>query len=133
TQSAAPALRAQIWTEHSATLAHDLTSNPGECLNAPQEPDARAHVEVGRALFRSPALLGGPAARTGLSCNSCHSNGRVNARFLLPELTNRAGAADTTSEWASKVRGDGIVNPRDIPDLVGVGAKATHGHLNDPS
>jgi hypothetical protein len=51
----------------------------------------------------------------------------------LPELTDRAGAADVTSEWASKVRGDGVMNPRAIPDLVGVGARPTHGQHNDPS
>lgn len=134
TQSAAPpVLREQIWTEHTATLAHDLTHGPSECLALTRDPMARNAIEIGRALFRSPALLGGPAARTGLSCNACHTNGRVNAHFLLPELTNRPGQADTTSEWASKVRGDGVMNPRPIPDLAGVGEKATHGHVNDPS
>src|SRR5262249_18265328 len=38
-----------------------------------------------------------------------------------------------TSEWASKVRGDGVMNPRAIPDLAGVGARPTHGQHNDPS
>ena len=131
--SSAPALREQIWTQVSPTLAHDITHGPGECLAATQDPDARKAIEIGRALFRSPALLGGPAARTGLSCNSCHTDARVNAHFLLPELTNRAGAADVTSEWDSKVRGDAIANPRDIPDLVGVSARPTLGRLHEPS
>jgi hypothetical protein len=48
-------------------------------------------------------------------------------------LTNRAGAADVTSEWASKVRGDGIMNPRPIPDLADVGSRPTHGQHGDPS
>jgi hypothetical protein len=133
TADRASPLREQIWTEHSPTLAHDLTHGPSECLSPSPDAETRRAVEIGRALFRSPALLGGPAARTGLSCNACHTNGRVNAHFLLPELTNVAGEADTTSEWASKIRGDGIMNPRPIPDLAGVGAKATHGRLNDPS
>jgi len=38
-----------------------------------------------------------------------------------------------TSEWASKVRGDGVMNPRDIPDLAGVSQRPTHGRLADPS
>ena len=67
--------------------------------------------EIGRALFRSPDLAGRAGGAGGLSCNACHSNGRVNARFLLPELTDRAGAADVTSEWSSKTRGDGVANP----------------------
>lgn len=121
-------LREQAWTAPSATLAHDLTRAPGECLAR-----STSETEIGRALFRSPVLLGGPAARLGLSCNACHPNGRVNAHFFLPELTDRAGAADVTSEWASHVRGDGVMNPVDIPDLVGVGERATHGRLRDPS
>ena len=121
-------LRAQAWTVQSENLAHDLTHAPREC-SASLSPQA----EAGRALFRSPALLGGPAARLGLSCNACHSNGRVNTRFFLPELTNRPGAADVTSEWASHVRGDGVMNPVDIPDLAGAGDRSAFGHIQDPS
>lgn len=121
-------LREQSWTAPGAALAHDMIAAPGECLAA-RTPES----EIGRALFRSPALLGGPAARLGLSCNACHSNGRVNARFMLPELTNRPGAADVTSEWASHVRGDGVMNPVDIPDLAGVATREAFGHARDPS
>ena len=131
TGAAAPGallLREQSWTAPSETLAHDLTRAPAECLVA-RTPD----VEIGRALFRTPVLLGGPAARAGLSCNACHSNGGVNARFLLPELTDRAGHADVTSEWSSNVRGDGIVNPLPIPDLADVSARTAFGHAREPS
>lgn len=121
-------VRAQAWTAPGETLVHDLTSAPVECLRA-----TTPQSEAGRALFRSPALLGGPAARLGLSCNACHGNGRVNARFLLPELTDRAGAADVTSEWASRLRGDGIANPIDIPDLVGASLRVRFGRAGDPS
>jgi hypothetical protein len=121
-------LREQAWTAPGETFAYDLTHHPAECAAA-RTPQS----EVGRALYRSPALFGGPAARAGLSCQACHSNGRVNERFLLPELTNRAGAADVTSEWGSHVRGDGVMNPVDIPDLVGVGQRSALGHGRDPS
>ncbi len=121
-------LREQAWTAPGEALAHDLTHAPRECL-----AEGTPNIDIGRALFRSPTLLGGPAARAGLSCHACHSNGRVNTRFLLPELTDRAGAADVTSEWASKVRGDGVVNPVDIPDLVGVSQRPALGRLRDPS
>ncbi|MGQ0531441.1 MAG: hypothetical protein ACT4OF_01960 [Caulobacteraceae bacterium] len=121
-------LREQAWTAASLTLPYDMTHAPGECLATPTEA-----TEIGRALFRSPNLLGGPAARAGLSCNACHSNGRANARFMLPELTNRAGAADVTSEWSSRTRGDGVANPRDIPDLAGVAQREAFGHARNPS
>lgn len=123
-------LREQGWTHASsaADLAHALTHAPSECAAA-RTPQS----EIGRALFRSPALLGGPAARIGLSCHACHTNGRANARFLLPELTDRAGAADVTSEWSSRVRGDGVLNPVAIPDLAGAAARTAFGRARDPS
>src|SRR5262249_10135020 len=114
--AAAPVLNEQVWTQAGPGLAHALTHAPPECLNAA----GRSDVELGRALFRSPILLGGPVARIGLSCASCHQNGRANARFFLDELTDRPGHADVTSEWASAVRGDRVMNPRPIPDLVDV-------------
>jgi hypothetical protein len=121
-------LREQAWTAASETLARDLTHAPGECL-ARTAPD----IEIGRALFRSPNLLGGQAARAGLSCHACHSNGGINTRFMLPELTNRAGHSDVTSEWASATRGDGVMNPVPIPDLVGAAGHATFGQAREPS
>jgi hypothetical protein len=121
-------LREQAWTARTERLAHDLTHAPGECLASAGES-----VEIGRALFRSPALLGGPAARAGLSCHACHANGRATAAFMLPELTDRAGAADVTSEWSSRVRGDGVMNPVDIPDLADVAGRAAFGQAREPS
>lgn len=121
-------LREQAWTPAGAMLAFDMTHAPAECV-AERTPS----TEIGRALFRSPALLGGPAARAGLSCHACHSNGRINAQFLLPELTDRPGAADVTSEWASQVRGDGVANPVSIPDLADIAVRTTFGQVRDPS
>jgi hypothetical protein len=124
--SSAIFLREQAWMPGADARA--FLEEPAECLASRDRA-----VETGRALFRSPALLGGPAARAGLSCNACHSGGRRNARFLLPELTDRAGAADVTSEWSSKVRGDGIANAVDIPDLNGVTQRDAFGQRREPS
>jgi hypothetical protein len=121
-------LREQAWTAVSVDRAYAMTHAPAECLGA-----RTGEVEAGRAMFRSPALLGGPAARAGLSCNACHANGRVNHHFLLPELTNRAGAADVTSEWSSRVRGDGVFNPVDIPDLADIENRSAFGAAREPS
>lgn len=124
----APALRDLIWTDPNTDVAHALTHAPRECLSA-TTPD----VELGRALFRSRTLLGGPAARVGLSCDSCHSNGRTNAHFLLPELTDIPGHADVTTAWSSRVREDNLHNPRPIPDLAGAATRATFGAQREPS
>jgi len=122
-----PLIHAQAWTQATPHLAHDLTAAPGECYAPPTEPAQRQSAEIGRALFRSPALIGGPAARLGMSCEACHTNGRANAHFYLDALTDTPGAADVTSSWSSRIRGDGVMNPRPIPDLVDVGDKPTHG------
>ncbi len=124
-----PLLDDEAWTAPSADLAHRLSHRPAECIG----PTQSLEVETGRALFRSPGLIGGPAARLGLSCNACHLNGHANPAFFLPELTDKPGMADVTAEWASAVRGDGIMNPVPIPDLTGAGAKHSFGHKKEPS
>ncbi|KAF0178800.1 MAG: hypothetical protein IV086_12905 [Hyphomonadaceae bacterium] len=126
--ASAPVLREVAWTDPASDVALITTQRPGECLARTD-----ALIETGRALFRSPQLLGGPAARVGLSCEACHTEGRVNVHFLLPELTDRPGMVDVTSEWASKVRGDGVANPAPIPDLVGVARKGTFGSHGERS
>lgn len=117
-----PLLRAEGWTPPGPSRVHDLTLTPAECLAGGGDA-----VAVGRALFRSPGILGGPAARIGLSCEACHAGGRVNARFLLPELSDAPGTADVTSAWTSKVRDDGVRNPVAIPDLIAVPARTAFG------
>jgi hypothetical protein len=117
-----PLLAEQAWLAPGVDPARDLTHTPRECLSrtSPQ-------IEVGRAAFSLPTVLGGPAARAGLSCAACHAAGRTNARFFLPELTDSAGAADVTSEWASRVRGNGRLDPIPIPDLAGAATRPVYG------
>lgn len=126
--ASAPVLRETAWTDPATDVALIATQRPGECLARTD-----ALIETGRALFRSPQVLGGPAGRVGLSCEACHTEGRANAHFLLPELTDRPGMVDVTSEWASKVRGDGVLNPVPIPDLVGVARKDAFGSHGERS
>lgn len=85
-----------------------------------------ARVEVGRAAFRTPMLLGGQAARLGLSCESCHSNGRRNPAFLIPGLSGAPGTADVTNALMSSHRDNGQFDPRPIPDLAAPGKVDRH-------
>jgi hypothetical protein len=96
-----------------------LSYAPAECLITTKNKETRFSISIGRAAFRTPLLLGGQAARAGLSCNSCHRNGRDNPDFLFPGLSGKPGTADVTSSLISSHRGDGIVNPSTIPDLAG--------------
>jgi hypothetical protein len=100
-------------------LVADLTTLPPECLAWPTDRSQRQSVAVGRALFRSPLLLGGQAARAGLSCASCHRNGRTNPHFHFPGISGDPGTADVTASIMSEHRGDGLFNPKPIPDLGG--------------
>jgi hypothetical protein len=115
---AAPSLRAARWTAPDQ-LVEVLASEPGECLASPVDQNETQRLALGRAAFRSPLLLGGQAARLGLSCNACHRSGRGNPSFLFPGVSGALGTADVTTSIFSSHRGDGSFNPKPIPDLSG--------------
>ena len=73
----------------SPDLAADLTHQPPECRSLSHDAALRRSEEIGRIAFRAPLLLGGQAARVGLSCATCHRNGRTNAHFHFPGLSGR--------------------------------------------
>ncbi len=109
-------IRAAHWLA-PADRARALLTRPMECAAVPAGADARQDFEIGRAAFRAPLLLGGQAARSGLRCESCHSNGRRNDAFLFPGLSDGPGTADVTASLMSSHRGNGVFDPRPIPDL----------------
>jgi len=111
-------IREARWLQSPDVVA-DLTQQPPECLAWPSELQQQTSVAIGRALFRSPLMLGGQAARAGLSCASCHRNGRANAHFHFPGISGAPGTADVTASLMSEKRGDDIFNPKPIPDLGG--------------
>ncbi|MEA3060248.1 MAG: hypothetical protein QOJ94_29 [Sphingomonadales bacterium] len=102
-----------------ASLERALAAEPAECLVEPVGAEARRAVAIGRIAFRAPLLLGGQAARAGMSCATCHRNGRGNPDFLFPGLSGAPGTADVTSSLMSSHRGDHVANPVPIPDLGG--------------
>jgi hypothetical protein len=55
-----------------------------------------------------------------MSCATCHRNGRGNPGFVFPGLSGAPGTADVTASLMSSHRGDGIFNPKPIPDLAGL-------------
>jgi len=114
-----PPLRALNWLPPQADAVRALTTRPVECLARPTDPETAYRVEVGRAAFRTPLLLGGQAARAGIACESCHTNGRRNANFDFPGVSGAPGTADVTSFVFSSHRGDSLDDPRPIPDLGG--------------
>jgi hypothetical protein len=110
-------IREAQWIVTDARL-ESLTNAPGECFKPPPTLAEARLAAFGRVAFRTPMLLGGQAARVGLSCASCHRNGRGNPVFQFPGLSGAPGTADVTASLMSRKRGDGVFNPRVIPDLV---------------
>ena len=118
--AAAPTpLAEKRWLASGPERLRALTHRPGECLSLPADAGLRQSVEVGRAAFRSPLVLGGPAARAGLSCDSCHRDGRGNRLFQFPGVSGPPGTADVTTSRFSSHRGNGVDDPVAIPDLSG--------------
>lgn len=115
-------LRALRWVAAGVDRVDALAMRPVACvaMDDPSGSDRSAldqQRELGRLAFESPALLGGAAARMGLSCSSCHLNGRDNMSFFVEGVSDAAGTADVTSSLFSKVRGNGTFDPVPIPDL----------------
>lgn len=117
-------LRAAAWLAPGGGHLAALSTAPVECFVAPPDTAQAALAAAGRIVFRSPLLLGGPAAKAGLSCQACHVNGHDNPQFFIAGLSSAPGTADVTSSRFSKTRGDGVFNPRTIPSLTGIGALA---------
>ncbi len=100
----------------------------GPLLFEPPEPnnpytrgtDLQRQFEVGRIAFRSPGILGGLAAREGMSCNSCHRSGGTNPDFFVSGLSDNPGTFDTTNPLFSTHTDDGVHNPVVIPKLFGI-------------
>jgi len=109
---APPAFEQLRWTAPGAELAL-LSGQPAACI----APGDDALVRSGRALFGAPTLLGGQAAKAGLSCASCHINGRGNPHFLLAGVSAAPGTADVTNSFFSAARGNARFDPVVIPDL----------------
>ena len=107
------------WLAPGVPTVPALSMQPVECLAIPSDPEEAYKVELGRAAFRTPLLLGGQAARAGVACETCHRNGRTNPDFDFPGVSGAPGTADVTSSLFSSHRGDGVDNPRPIPDLGG--------------
>jgi hypothetical protein len=114
-----PPIRALHWIAGDADPVRAIATQPSECLKLPVDPAQALSVEVGRAAFRTPVLLGGQAARAGLACETCHRDGRTNPDFQFPGVSGAPGTADVTDSLFSSHRGDGVDNPKPIPDLSG--------------
>lgn len=105
------------WLSADADRAGALTYQPAACLAPAPNDEVAADIRLGRMIFNAPALLGGQAEKKGLSCGSCHRNGRGNDDFQFEAISGAPGTADVTSGLFSTARADNAFNPVPIPDL----------------
>ena len=115
------------WLAPGSHRTAALIMAPAECVAVPTDPEQAYLITLGRIAFRSPALLGGLAARSGMSCDTCHRNGHGNPAFFIAGVSGAPGTADVTSAIFSQTRGDDTANPVPIPDLTDVGTKRVFG------
>lgn len=78
-----------------------------------------ALVMIGTIAFESPDLLGGTAAARGMSCASCHPRGGAQTRLFIDTLSDKPGNVDVTNGVFSPLSEDNIINPVNIPSLLG--------------
>lgn len=111
-------LKAQEWLSGDTAAQYEILMQgyakaPDDFNN---EQEKRAY-QIGEALFRSPSLLGGQAAKARISCNSCHLSGADNPIFHFPNISGAPGTADVTNSFFSSFRGNQNFDPIIIPDL----------------
>lgn len=111
-------LKAQQWLSDDKSAQLEILSRP--YARAPSNfasKEEEITYQIGEALFRSPILLGGQAAKAQLSCNSCHLSGADNPEFQFPNISGAPGTADVSSSFFSSFRGNRNFDPIAIPDL----------------
>ncbi len=106
-------MRALVWIAPGQEF-EALARQPATCLASGSE---KMQLRTGKALFNSPQLLGGQAARASISCESCHSNGQLNRHFFLDGVSDRPGNADVSSSFFSLARANHRFDPKPIPNL----------------
>ncbi|MDJ0643160.1 MAG: hypothetical protein QNJ15_10100 [Erythrobacter sp.] len=99
-----------------ADLVRMIEQQPG-LLDHMGSGNWKDRVRVGSMLFKTPFLFGGQAAKAGLSCHSCHVNGRDNPHFQFPGVSGDPGTADISHSFFSKNLGNAEFDPVPIPDL----------------
>lgn len=113
-----PSIAALKWLDPSVDAVVEMTMERPECFGLPPSAVEARLAGIGRIAFRSPALLGGVAARVGMSCDSCHRNGHDNPAFFIEGVSGEPGTADVTGAVFSTSRDDAQENPVPIPTLV---------------
>jgi hypothetical protein len=110
-------------------LGEEAFDQPREIFRSESSGGRKPYqVILGDVAFSSPLILGGPARRAGISCNTCHINGTTNPRLYIPGLSTQSGNFDTTGHLFNPKTDNGVLDPLTIPSLRGAHLLAPYGH-----
>lgn len=116
------------WLPQGTDIAAALTNQPARVLHSEQHGGKLSlTAKLGELAFESPQIFGGLARKSGLSCQTCHTNGHVNVDFFVPGLSSRPGSFDASNALFAAADDDHRLNDVDIPSLRGVGMTAPYG------
>ena len=117
------------WLPPGSRIEATLSEYPARAVISEQRGGHVGHLaRLGELVFRSPLTLGRDAARRGLSCDACHTNGATNTAFMIPGASDQPGNIDLTHREFHFREDDGLANPVNIPSLRGVRWTAPYGH-----
>ena len=115
-----PLLSDLVWLSDDADPVAALTTRiEAEYPAAVGEDRRDLTYELGRLAFRTPAALGGLAARMNMSCNTCHTGGARNENFFAVGLSSAPGTFDATNALFGKQTDNDVFDPVPIPSLLG--------------
>jgi hypothetical protein len=110
-------------------LGEEAFEQPREVFRSESGGGRKSYlINLGDIAFSSPSILGGPARRAGISCNTCHINGTTNPRLYIPGLSTQSGTFDTTGHLFNPKSDNGVLDPLSIPSLRGAHLLAPYGH-----
>ena len=110
-------------------LGEEAFDQPREVFRSESSGGHKSYlVNLGDIAFSSPLILGGPARRAGISCNTCHINGTTNAKLYIPGLSGQSGTFDVTGHLFNPKADNGVLDPLTIPSLRGAYLLAPYGH-----
>lgn len=121
------------WLKTEEDIVNQLSLQPTECINPEIYTENSYQINVGKAAFNTPSLLGGQAARLGISCNTCHRSGQSNSGFFIAGISDNPGRLDVTHGFFSEVREDNNFNPVPIPTLLNITGKSVFGTVHPQS
>ncbi|MDF1721575.1 MAG: hypothetical protein P1U65_12940 [Minwuia sp.] len=117
------------WLPPGSRIEMTLSEHPARAIISEQQGGTPGYLaRLGELVFRSPLTLGRDAARRGISCEACHTNGAANTSFTIPGASDQPGNVDLTHKEFHFREDDGKFNPVNIPSLRGVRWTAPYGH-----